>query len=382
MNIDFDNSLIRQEFPLDDDIIYLNHAAVAPWPKRTSDAVKQFAEENSHTGAKHYATWLDRESVLRNQLQWLINAPSADDIALLKNTSEAISVVACGLNWHGGENVVSTDEEFPSNRIPWQAQRKFGVEFREINILQSIDPELDLINACDEKTRVLTVSSVQYGSGIQLDLQRLGSFCSTNNILFCVDAIQSLGVQPMDVQAIQADFVMADSHKWMLGPEGIALFYCKPESRYKLELRQYGWHMIQNAGEYDIKEWQPAANARRFECGSPNMLGIHALSASLSLFEEIGLEPIYRNILNNTGYLIDKLTNITGIEILTPRDEKRRAGIVTFKIDGQDIHELHTNLLNNNIICACRSGGIRFSPHFYTTKEKLDTTLDIIDSSI
>jgi selenocysteine lyase/cysteine desulfurase len=377
MNID--NSLIRREFPLDDDIIYLNHAAVAPWPKRTSDTIKKFAEENTYSGAKNYVTWLDRESILRKQLKWLINAPSTDDIALLKNTSEAISIVACGLNWRDGENVVSTDEEFPSNRIPWQAQRKSGVEFREINILHSIEPELDLINACDDKTRVLTVSSVQYGSGIRLDLQRLGNFCTTNNILFCVDAIQSLGVYPLDVQAIQADFVMADSHKWMLGPEGIALFYCKSESRNQLELRQFGWHMIQNAGDYDTKEWQPADNARRFECGSPNMLGIHALSASLSLFEEIGLEPIYRNILENTSYLIDQLNGFTGIEILTPRAEKRRAGIVTFKISNQNMHELHANLLKNNVICACRSGGIRFSPHFYTAKINLDVALDIID---
>lgn len=377
-----DNTFIRREFPLDDNIVYLNHAGVAPWPKRTSDAVRQFAEENIHKGAIRYKTWIERESALRNQLQRLINSPSTDDIALLKNTSEALSVVAGGLNWRRGENVVSTDEEFPSNRIPWQAQRKSGVEFREINILHSNDPELDLINACDEKTRVLTVSSVQYGSGIRLNLQQLGDFCANNNILFCIDAIQSVGAHPLDVQAIQADFVMADGHKWMLGPEGIALFYCKSQTRAQLELRQYGWHMVQNAGDYDAKDWQPAADAHRFECGSPNMLGIHALSASLSLFEELGMESIYRNILNNTTYLIDKLNNIKGIEIVTPEDEERRAGIVTFKIVGQDIHKLHAYLLNNNIICACRRAGIRFSPHFYTSKEKMDNALEIVSSFI
>ena len=236
-----------------------------------------------------------------------------------------------------------------------------------------------MINACDEKTRVLTVSSVQYGSGIRLDVQRLGEFCSTNNILFCVDAIQSIGAHQIDVQAIQADFVMADGHKWMLGPEGIALFYCNSEIRDQLELRQYGWRMIQDAGNYDMKEWRPSADAKRFECGSPNMLGIHALSASLSLFEEIGMEKIERSILMNTAYLFEKLSNIPGIEILTPEDERRHAGIVTFKIAGQDPCELHTNLLNEKVICARRCGGIRFSPHFYTGRNVIDKVLDIID---
>ncbi len=379
MNMKIDDASIKREFPLDNDIAYLNHAAVAPWPKRTSEAVKLFADENIRTGAQFYETWLYRESELRLQLQRLINAPSVGDIALLKNTSEAISVVACGLRWQGGENIVSTDEEFPSNRIPWQAQCKSGVEFREINILHSDDPEFALINACDEKTRVLTVSSVQYGSGIRLDLQRLGEFCSTNNILFCVDAIQSIGAHQIDVQAIQADFVMADGHKWMLGPEGIALFYCNPEIRDQLELRQYGWRMIQDAGNYDMKEWRPAADAKRFECGSPNMLGIHALSASLSLFEEIGMEKIERSILMNTAYLLEKLSNFPGIEILTPGDERRHAGIVTFKIAGQDPRELHTNLLNEKVICARRCEGIRFSPHFYTGRNFIDKALDIID---
>lgn len=376
-----DNALVEREFPQKDDIVYLNHAGVAPWPRRTAEAVRVFAEENTHTGAKCYKTWLQCESALRSQLQVMINAPAVNDIALLKNTSEALSVVACGLDWKPGDNIVSTDEEFPSNRIPWQAQHKYGVEFREVNVLYSPSPEQDLINACDQYTRVMTVSSVQYSSGIRLDLQQLGDYCATRKILFCIDAIQSVGAHALDVQAIRADFVMADGHKWMLGPEGVALFYCNPEVRSQLELRQYGWHMVENAGDYDAREWLPAMDARRFECGSPNMLGIHALSASLSLYDEIGTEVIYRKILDNTSYLIDNLDKYQNIEILTPRDEGRRAGIVTFRIVNKDNRELHAILLKNNVICAFRRGGIRFSPHFYTDQNKMDKALDIINSS-
>ncbi len=378
-------SIIHSEFLIDPDIQYLNHAAVSPWPVRTANAVKQFADENVHSGATRYSDWLGIETKLRNQIKELLNAPSIDDIALLKNTSEALSVVACGIDWCDGDNIVSTDQEFPSNRIVWEAQAKHGVEFCEVDIMpptvESNDleyPESALISACDEHTRLLTVSSVQYGSGLKLDLAKLGQFCRDNNIYFCVDAIQSIGAHRFDIQAINADFVMADAHKWMCGPEGIALFYCRSEIRDQLGLNQFGWHMVEDTSDFTNKEWTPAKNARRFECGSPNMLGIHALSASLSLFDEIGMEHVEKLILKNTSYLIDILNNIDEINILSPTEEYRRAGIVTFKIESKDNTEIYTNLMKNKVVCANRLGGIRFSPHFYTGLNIIDRSLEIL----
>ncbi len=382
-------TIIHSEFLIDPDINYLNHAAVSPWPVRTANAVKQFADENVHLGATRYSDWLGIETKLRTQIKELLNAPSVDDIALLKNTSEALSVVACGIDWRDGDNIVSTDQEFPSNRIVWEAQAKHGVEFREVDIMppavESNDleyPESALISACDEHTRVMTVSSVQYGSGLKLDLVKLGQFCRDNNIYFCVDAIQSIGAHRFDIQAIKADFVMADAHKWMCGPEGIALFYCRSEIRDQLGLNQFGWHMVEDISDFTNKEWTPAKNARRFECGSPNMLGIHALSASLSLFDEIGMEHVEKLILKNTYYLIDIINNIDEINILSPTEEYRRAGIVTFKIEAKDNTEIYTNLMKNKVICANRLGGIRFSPHFYTDLKIIDKALEVLVISI
>jgi selenocysteine lyase/cysteine desulfurase len=374
--------LISQEFPLDKDMVYLNHAAVSPWPKRTSEAVRAFADENTYFGAQNYPKWLGKEKQLRKQLSSLINAPSTDDIALLKNTSEALSVVASGISWNKGDNVVSSNEEFPSNRLPWLAQAKNGVEFKEIDLSAAESPESALIQACDEKTRLLTISSVEYGSGKRLDLEKIGKFCNENNILFCVDAIQSLGALPFDVQAIHADFVMADAHKWLLGPEGIALFYCKQEVRSLLELHQFGWHMVKDVGNYAEKDWQISETAQRFECGSPNMLGIHALSASLSLIEEIGIETISNNIINNSSYIIDNINNINDTCFISPTEKPYYAGIVTFKIEGKNMAELYTKLMNNKVICANRAEGIRFSPHFYTSKEKIDKGLEVMLSII
>ena len=377
-------NIIHSEFLIDPDIQYLNHAAVSPWPVRTANAVKQFADENVHTGASRYSDWLEIETKLRTQIKELLNAPSADDIALLKNTSEALSVVACGIDWRNGDNIVSTDQEFPSNRIVWEAQAGHGVDFRQIDIMPPAEsndleyPESALINACDEHTRVMAVSSVQYGTGLKLDLAILGQFCRDNNIYFCVDAIQSIGAHRFDIQAIKADFVMADAHKWMCGPEGIALFYCRSEIRDQLRLNQFGWHMVEDTSDYTLKEWTPAKNARRFECGSPNMLGIHALSASLSLFDEIGMEHVEIIVLKNTSYLIDKLNELDEINILSPTEEHRRAGIVTFKIESKDNTEIYTNLMKNKVICANRLGGIRFSPHFYTNLNIIDRSLEIL----
>tara|TARA_R110002073_G_scaffold3986_3_gene26610 strand:+ start:176 stop:1315 length:1140 start_codon:yes stop_codon:yes gene_type:complete len=375
-------NMFQIEFPLHDNIVYLNHAAVSPWPMRTTEAVNQFARENTLLGATNYLVWLEKEAELRGQLKRLINAPSVNDISLLKNTSEALSVVAEGIDWKTGDNIVSSDEEFPSNRLPWLAQAKNGVEFREVNLSMDASPEEALISACDRNTRVLTISSVQYGTGKCPNLTILGNYCHANNILFCVDAIQSLGAFPFDCQTIKADFVMADAHKWMLGPEGIALFYCKAEIRDSLSLHQYGWHMLKDVGNYDSKEIEYADTGRRFECGSPNMLGIHALSASLSLIEEIGMEKISTNIINNVSYLIDKLRDIPGVVFVSPTTKPHYAGIVTFRIEGISMPQLYSKLMKNKLICANRAGGIRFSPHFYTSRESIDKSLEILSLSI
>lgn len=219
---------------------------------------------------------------------------------------------------------------------------------------------------------------MQFGTGRRVDLEMIGQFCSSNNILFCVDAIQSLGALPFDVQSINADFVMADAHKWMLGPEGIALFYSKPATRDLLELHQFGWHMVKDVGNYAAKDWQAADSAQRFECGSPNMLGIHALSASLSLIEEVGMEELSKRIINNISYLIDNLKNINGVSFLSPIEKPHFAGIVTFKIEGQDMTDMHAKLMKNKVICANRAEGLRFSPHFYTSQNKIDKVLEVL----
>ena len=368
------------EFQLDDSIVYLNHAAVSPWPRRTADAVSAFAKENLAWGSRRYPEWVKTETRLRQQLQTLINARSADEIALLKNTSEALSVVAYGLPWRAGDKVVISNQEFPSNRIVWESLAKYGVTTEAADLSQDDTPEDALIACLDNSTRLLSVSSVQYATGLRLDLGKLGSTCRKRGILFCVDAIQSLGALTFDVQSCQADFVMADGHKWMTGPEGIALFYCRSEIMNRLDLKQYGWHMVENLSDYSHTTWETARSARRFECGSPNMTGIHALHASLELLLEVGMAAIQQQVLENTRFMLDFFNrHADRFALLTPQEAERHAGIVTFRPLQETADSLYEMLSAANIACALRGGGIRFSPHFYTPRKKLCKALELLE---
>ncbi len=372
--------MIGNEFQLDHDLVYLNHAGVAPWPTRTRQAVENFAAENALRGAERYPVWMRVERELREMLARLINAPSADDISLLKNTSEGLSFIAYGIEWRTGDNLVIPAQEFPSNRIIWESlARRRGVEVRYVDIRATEEAERALTDRCDGNTRLVSVSSVQYADGFRLDLDKIGAFCSENAILFCVDAIQSIGALPFDVQRCRADFVVADGHKWMLGPEGVALFYTRPEIRQQLRLNQYGWHMVKEPGKFDKKEWEASFTGTRFECGSPNMLGIHALHASLSLLEEVGIAEVTRRIMENTRFLMEAIDSMAGLEVISDSSAERRSGIVTFRPAGGNPEEIVAQLMKNRVVCAARGGGVRFSPHFYTERERLEEALRLVE---
>ena len=372
--------LLAHEFPVQKNLIYLNHAAVAPLPKRSGDAIKDFVDEYVNQGTRNYLDWTKHADQLHADLAGFINA-SKDEIALLKNTSEGISVVAMGFPWEPGDTVLSSDEEFPSNRIPWQALAERGVNFREVSLRQSDKtPEQALIDAMDSSTRMLAISAVQYASGLRLDLELLGNACQQRGILFCVDAIQALGALPVDVEKAKIDFMMADSHKWLLGPEGIALFYCRKNRQEMINLFQYGWHMIEKYGDFEEKSWRPAASARRFESGTPNVLGIRGFAASLSLITEVGIDVIEQRILKHTGLLHELISKSDNLELIYTDHASKISGIVTFRHKSCPPSSLFAHLRQQNIMCAERGGGIRYSPHFYNTDEELKKAVVTADS--
>ena len=387
---------MHPDFDLDPDLLYLNHAAIAPWPQRTVAAVARFAAEQGRLGSQRYLAWLEVEQRLRERAARLIGADSAQDIALLKSTSEGLSFVAQGLDWRPGDNIVSIAQEFPSNRIVWETLAERGVELRTLDLAATgsrrqqgpkadpqadpetepqADPEAALLALCDARTRLLAVSWVQYGRGQRLDIPRLAAACRARGILLCLDAIQGLGALPFDLTESPVDFLVADGHKWLLGPEGLALFWCRPALREQLRLSEFGWHMVEDMGAFDRTDWQPATSARRFECGSPNMLGIHALEASLALLEETGAATIASAIEERIARLVE-LVDEAGFELLSPRLPARRAGILTFRVPGVDQQQLYQQLMQQGLMCASRGGGLRFSPHFHTPHAHLTQAIE------
>jgi selenocysteine lyase/cysteine desulfurase len=194
-----------------------------------------------------------------------------------------------------------------------------------------------------------------------------------------VDAIQAVGAMAFKCDEWNIDFAMADGHKWMLGPEGLGFFFVKQQHIKNLNLHQYGWHMIEGAGDFSIKSWQPADSAKRFECGSPNMLAGYALEASTDLLLNIGLDNVAQAIEHNHAFLLNKLQAL-GAEILSPINPMVRAGILTFRFAGVDSAVLYRKLMSKNVICANRGGGVRFSPHFHTTEACMEGAVKILQS--
>lgn len=369
---------MSDEFELAPDLLYLNHAAVSPWPRRTVEAVQRFAEENGRSGSRAYSSWAATEQRLKARLARLIGADGTHGIALAKSTSEALSMIAWGLRWKAGDNVVGIAQEFPSNRVVWQSLADLGVHWRALDLdAEQTDPEAALMALCDERTRLVAVSWVQYARGLRLDLARLSGLCRERGFLLCIDGIQGLGALPFDLARMPVDFLVADGHKWLLGPEGLAMFYCNPALSTHLALHQFGWHMLAEMGDFDRDDWRPADDARRFECGSPNMLGIHALDASLSLIEEQGAAVIEQAIDERITRLID-LADARGFELLSPREPARRAGILTLRVPGVAPPALYQRLMVQGLMCASRGGGIRLSPHFYTPFEVLERAMVLI----
>jgi selenocysteine lyase/cysteine desulfurase len=369
----------KAQFPSLETMLYLNHAAISPWPRAASEAARDFAAELAEQGPLQGAQWLRRESELRQVLARLLNADSADDIALLKNTTEGICTVANGIEWQAGDNLVTPDDEFLSNQLAWDALAERGVQLRKVAARHSEDPEGELLAAMDHRTRVLTISAVSWVDGFRYDLRRLGEVCRASPALLFVDAIQQFGALATDVQACGIDALAAGSHKWQLGPEGMAVFYCSPQWREQLRLSQRGWRMLDHPYRFDPPDREPSASARRFEAGTPNSLGQAILLASLQLLEQLDPQRAEQRILDNTRLIIEALEAIPGVAIRSDTSPARRSGIVSFCPPGGDVSGLRQSLSRAGIYGAVRGDMLRLSPHYYQGEAQLQALFVALD---
>jgi len=366
----------RDEFPVAQNRIHLDNARVAPLPKRVRDAITAFAEDASAHGTAHYPDWMQHVETVRGRFAQLINA-DADEIAFVKNTSEGISIVANGIDWKPGDNVVIPDIEFPANVYPWMNLERLGVEVRWVKAVRGRVPFEQIAAQVNSRTRVLSISSVEANSGFRNDLNRIGRFCKEKNILFCVDAIQSLGVLPMDVKADHIDCLAADGHKWMLSVEGLGGFYIAKRVLDQIHPAVVGWDSVVNPQDYMNYDFTLRPDACRFEEGSFNTMSIHAFGAALELLLEVGVENIEQRVLQLGDFIIAKVKE-RGWKLVSSTEPGERSGMVSFAVKA-DADGLKKEMDEHNITITIRDGLVRLSPHFYNTEIEIDKCLAYID---
>ena len=344
----------------------MNHAA---------DAMGAFAQDAAQNSMAHYDEWNEMVQTARHSVARLIGA-SGEEIAFLKNTTDGIIAVAEGLDWRTGDNVVLASCEFPANVYPWKNLASKGVE---IHWVDEADGRLSLEAygaAIDDRTRVVSASAVQFHSGFRNDLAGLSKICKQHGALFVVDGIQSVGALPMDVEAQGIDFLAADGHKWMLGPEGCALFYCSTNVLESIRVASLGWASVSDADFFDY-DTILHGDARRFETGTLNTIGIAGLKVAAELLLEVGIEQVSERILHLTDSLCDGLSDLD-FNILTPRSPGEKSGIVTFTRKGWDLGSMEKLLIDRRIIATTRNGCVRLSPHFYNSDEEIDEVLSAL----
>jgi selenocysteine lyase/cysteine desulfurase len=366
----------RRQMPVAERWAYFDHAAVAPISDPAHQALVAWANQSTREGDTVWPSWSRRVGEIRQSVASLVGADPRE-IAFVRNTTEGIGLVAEGLPWAAGENVVVLADEFPSNQYPWLNLASRGVEARRVAAVE-LGPDgrfrmdLDRIAAAiDAKTRVVALSWVGYASGFRADLHAIAELVHRHGALFFLDAIQGLGAFPLDVRRTPIDFFAADGHKWLLGPEGAGVLYIRGEHLARLRPLGVGWHSVVDDHEYTKIELRLKDSAERYEGGSENMPGVLSLGASVAMLAGLDIEKIAERILSITELACDRLA-AAGATIFSCRDRDRASGIVSFSFPGRDPQELRRNAIAANVALGCRAGRLRISPHAYQNEVDVD----------
>lgn len=361
---------------------YFDNAAVGPLPVPTHEAVVRWADESLQEGDTVWPTWSSGIEKTRQAAARML-AASPDEIALVPNTTIGISHVAEGYPWLDGDNVVTLANEFPSNLYPWMNLQSRGVETRLVPV-DGVRPDLSrLLDTCDERTRIIAASWVGYATGFRIDVSELVRAAHQRGILVSLDAIQGLGVFPLNVRETEVDFVAADGHKWMLGPEGAGLLYVRRDHLPTLRPMHVGWNSVVQKYDYDRIDLDLRHTAARYEGGSHSMVGFLGFSASLEMLASFGLgpeqSPIAERVLEITDLACERLRE-AGATIISDRQREHRSGIVAFELPGQDPVEVRKRCLSQQIVVSCRGGRIRIAPHAYANEDDVEQLVAALKS--
>jgi selenocysteine lyase/cysteine desulfurase len=355
------------EFPIARNWAYFDHAAVSPLPRRSADALRAWTESQERDGVVRWPEWEGRVEKTRDEAARLLNA-DRDEIALVANTTQGISLVAEGFPWNEGDNVVTAADEFASNIYPWMNLESRGVALRQVESRSGRIYLEDLAAAIDHRTRMLAISHVEFATGFRNDLDALAEMCHQRGIALFVDAIQGLGPLVIDVRLTPIDFLAADGHKWLLGPESAGLLYIRRDWIDRLRPIGVGWHSV--VGSYNSlrNEFRLKPGAQRWEGGSFNMPGLQGFGASLGLFHELGPTMISDRVMDRADAAREAARS-AGWSVFGSTRAAECSAIVVVEKDSVDPHAVVRELRHEGIVVSCRRGRLRISPHFYNNDD-------------
>ena len=375
------NEELRQhEFPVTRKTIFLGHAGVCPLPRRVAEAMNRFNEQCT-LGDQEESLPANFFSGIREKACRLMNA-KAEEIAFVGPTSLALSFVAGGLKFRGTDNVLIYQDDYPSNVYPWMTLAERGVEVRYLNARQLGEIRLkDVQGQVDENTRLVALASCHFLAGYRIDLDAIGKYLRERGILFCVDGIQTLGIFPTNATSV--DFMAADAHKWLLGPCAAGLMYVRREAQDQLLPTTHGWHNIRCPNYVAQEQLNYRTDARRYEAGTANLVGLAGLSASLDLLLEVGIDNIAAEALRKRAWIVPAL-QAKGCEVLNANATPQNQGaMISFFKRAADLSAIHQKLKDASILTSLRGDRtgrklLRISPHFYNTDAELQRVIEML----
>ena len=368
-------------FPILNHWDFYNHAGASPLPAPVAKVMRDYVhetEQNAYLFGNRYA----EPDVIRKIAAQMIDAESGDEVAMLKNTAEGLSIVAQSIEWKPGDRIVTAAGEYPANVYPWMEQSRRGAELVFVPEVEHDDGTrevpLDSIlrEAAHPRTRVVTLSHVEFATGQRHDIAAIGKFCRENGKLFVVDAIQSLGALPVSVRDANIDYLAAGGQKWMLAAEGAAIFYCRRELMDRTRPLLIGAVSVENATAFSEYDYTFAKNARRYESGTYNIVGFRAMRAAMEMLMELGANAISHRIKTITERLIEGL-RAKSYTVASPRDGEQWSGIVSFSSRSGDHDQIVRTLRREQKTeLVVRGGRLRAAPHFYNTEEQIDRLIE------
>lgn len=369
------NEEIRRLFPVTRNYVYLNHAAVAPISIPVYESIDRYTRDLLDNGFVHYREWSGEVRRVREAAAKFIGAQS-DEIAFTPNTSSGLAIIANGIEWQEGDNVVLADCEFPANVIPWQRiSRDNGIEIRRAREHDGRLETEEILGLIDQKTRVVSLSFVEYASGFRNDLATIGRRVRESDAIFVVDAIQGLGALALDVKACSIDALSADAHKFLLGPDGCALFYVSKRIIDRIRPTLVGWMSVEHPFDFDNADQPWSPSAKRFEPGALNTAGVVALGSAIELFEQVGKERIESYLIELGDYLCERVVE-KGYQVVSSRRDGEKSAVICVRHDRYPAEALSEHLEERRIITTHRAGRLRISPHFYNVRSEIDRLIE------